>query len=542
MKLSPPWITASFTLVLGSVAVAQANVIPGLDLRLASMNTLSSLGREGVFPDGVNGVALETTICNTGMVEVEWRPPMNEHHPKIAFMIAALRNGRIEQLSNRSYVKHGFFALNGRACGTCQPASVHGEYLGVGCSDTYVTGNNGSNYYLGPADEVNPWLGTWEPSCSLFDRGYPDVGAPENCDGQRSLTQQSGGLLGPVNSRVQISDEDFILGGDLFYQSQYIVEGMAEAGRDDVIGSQPFGASWNGMRWILTPTGALLEGTVLQRWPNATLGSNTNGQDDGRVFVAVEVTGPVEGFYRYEYALHNRDNARGVGALRVPVCANALVRNVGFRDLDRQPENDWTIEKRAQELVFATGDAPLHWNTIFNYWFESDAAPEETGLTLTAFGPGPGASEFTVASQAPTLLMTRYLGPGCAFDTAPTLYPYGTPALGRLGNSSFGLASSGNEPSQPNTLYVGFGPGTRQFHGCTLWTGANSAVVLSVVMSDASGVARHPCPIPNLLALEGKAFRAQAVGRDPGNGPLFQDFELSDGLLVRLGNMVSACP
>jgi len=540
MKLPPPWIIAPL-LLAGSVH-AQENVIPGLDLRLSAMRSLEVLGRSGPYPDGLNGLALETTVCNTGSVEIEWHQPMNEHHPKIAFLVAAVREGRIVQLSNRSWVKHGFFALNGRSCSPCEPPAVFGEYLGIGCSDTYATSNNGDSFYLGPPDEVNPWLGSWDKVCSHFDRGYPDVGAPENCDGRRSLTHQMGGAIGPVLSRVQVSDEDLIIGGDLYCQGHYVVEGLLEAGRDDALGSRPFQASWGGNRWDLAPSGPLLAGTVLQRWPDATLSSATNGTDDGRVYAAVKVSGPVDGFYHYEYALHNRDNARGVGSLRIPLCGQARLRDVGFRDIDTKAENDWTFEREGGELVFHTGPEPLRWNTIYNFWFDSDAAPEDGALTLGAHEPGPGASAFAVSSQVPSLLMSVYLGPGCALDAAPTLYPYGAPALARIGNTSFGLASSRNTPFQPNVLYAGFSSGERDFHGCTVWTGTGQASVVSVVVSDADGIARHPCPIPDLIALEGKAFRAQAVGRDPGNGPLFQSFELSEGLLVRLGNDLPACP
>src|SRR6185503_18947447 len=227
----------------------------------------------------------ETTICNEGTVEVPWFEAMNAHHPFIAFLIAGVRDGRLVQLSNRSYIKHGFFALNGRNCGVpCNPPSTGniGEHLGIGCSDTYATSNNGDSFYLGPPEELDPWMGVWQRRCSLFDRGFPDVGSPDDCDGRRSLTHQAAAALGPVETRVQVSDAELLAGGKLCFQSQYVVEGMPESARDNSLGSRAFSANWNGTRWVFAPTSVLLEGSILQQWPDASVSSNTDGTKDGR--------------------------------------------------------------------------------------------------------------------------------------------------------------------------------------------------------------------------------------------------------------------
>jgi hypothetical protein len=537
-----PHATALLALLaFAATAGAQANAVPGIDLRLSNMRTLEVLARQGAFPDGLNALAIETTVCNDGTLEVEWHQPMNEHHPKIGFLIAALRDGRIVQVSNRSYVKHGFFALNGRACGPCEAPTVFGEYLGVGCSDTYSTDNNGDNFYLGPPEEIDPWLGTWERRCSLFDRGFPAVGLPEECNGLRSLSRTGAGALGPLNSRVQVSDAE-LAAGELFYQGHYVVEGQPDAGRDNSVGSRPFTASWNGTRWSLAPSGSQLDGTVLQRWPDATIGSATNGDDDGRVFVAVKVTGPVEGFWRYEYALHNRDNWGGIGGLRIPVCASARVRAVGSRDIDQDPLDDWSAGVRGDELLFACRGEPVAWNTIHNFWFECDAAPAAAELVLEQFKVRSGSAEFAVASVGPGVVPAVHLGPGCALGAAPNLYPYGSPAQAVLGNASFGLGSSGNAPLAPHVLLFGLHPGVSQIQGCTLWISGAGVAAASTVLSGPDGVAAHPLPVPASLALEGKVFRLQGLGRDPAGGPLFSRFELTDAVMIRLGDAVPACP
>lgn len=544
MKPTPRWIVAPLAMLLPALAAAQSNTVPGLDIRLSNMRAIESLGRSGTFPDGMNGVAIETTVCNEGTVEVDWLEAMNPAHPKIAFLIASVRNGRIEQISDRSFVKHGFFAVNGSGCHTtCFPPTTLGVRLGVGCSDTYATTNNGDNYYLGSPDEVDPWLGHWNRQCSFFDRGSPDVGSPANCDGHRSLTHQMAINLGPVGNRIHISDQDLILGGTLCFQGMYVVEGQAESARDNAVGSRLFTASWNGTRWDLVDSGGMLYGSILQRWTGATVDSNTNGGDDGRVYAAVSVSGPIDGFYHYEFALHNRDNNRGIGALHVPKCPGARVRNAGFRDVDTDATNDWSATVGTNEVTFATSAAPLRWNTIENFWFDCDAAPGSGSLTLDEFDAGAGLPSIAVTSSVPGELFNAYLGPGCAPGAAPSLFATGTPAQATLGNASFAVVSKGNQPLQPNYLFYGELPGTLSFHGCTIYMSSLASIVpAGVVLSDASGAATHSGSIPSDVSLEGRSFYLQAVGRDPGQGPLYSGFDLSDGLQVRVGNTVTGCP
>jgi len=526
-------------------ARAQSNAIAGIDTRLSRLSTITALGRSGAFPDGVSGVAMATTVCNDGTLTVAWRAAMDPSHPKIAFLVVREGEQRLEQISDRSYVKHGFFAANTIGCGVqCQQPTggVLGEELGLGCSDTYATDNNGDQFWLAPPDEIDPWLGTWDPVCSHFDRGEPDVGAPANCNGLRSLTRTQVNALGPVGHRIHIRDEDLLLGGRTFFQGQYVVEGEPEAVREDNLGSREFTAQWNGTRWELdVTTSGVIEGSVLGRWSGAELASAVNGADDGRVYAAVKVTGPVEGFYHYEYALHDRDNARGVGALHVPLCSGARVRNLGFHDVDQDPSTDWVATVGANEVAFATDHAPLRWNTVFNFWFDCDAAPATGSLALDAFDPGPGSNALALDLSAPVVLANVHLGPGCASDVPPTLFAAGTPPRAELGNASFALVSTGNEPSQPNVLRLSLASGAVSIHGCTSWIGG-PGVRGSFAVSDASGIATHPLPIPSDPALEGLDARFQAVGFAPGSGILFGAFELSDALLVRVGSSRPACP
>ena len=530
--------------LFASLSSAQSNTVPGIDVFLNQINNVQALGREGAFPDGVNGVSFATTICNIGTELVPWRGPMNADHPFISFLVARESNGRFEQVSDWSYVKHGFFATTGNACSTClPPPGPQGRFLGLGCSDTYKTTTNGENFYLGPPDEIDPWLGGWDPVCSHFDRGEPAVAPPFDCDGNRSLTNTQAQALGPVGHRIRIQDADLNVPGASFaYQAFYVVGGEAEALRSDNIAWRPLDASWTGSQWNLASTADLEHGSILEAWDGASVSSNTNGADDGRVYVGVKVTGPNQGLYHYEYAVLNRDNSRGIGAFRIPVCDGARVVGAGFRDIDDDASNDWSFSVASGEVVFETGAAPLKWNTIYNFWFDSDAAPLADTSTVDAFAAGPGAGSFAVSTTAPGALFNVFLGSGCSTTTAPTLYAKGTPARASLGNASFELVSEGNLPGEVHFLRYGIGSGTTNLQGCTVYLAGTLGLPVAGTLSDAFGVAVHPTPIPNDPSLEGLEVDLQAIGRRPAAGTLFGNFELSDGLRVRVGDLLSDCP
>ena len=535
---------ASFT----SPLLAQANQNPAIDVKLGILGAFNAMGRQGTFPNGMNAAAMSTTVCNEGAI-VPWQEAMDPDHPFIAFLVVRESNGRLVQISDRSYVKHGFFAQTNSNCTPCTPPpGPLGTFLGVGCSDTYGTSTNGDNFWLGPPQEIDPWLGTWDPLCSFFDLG---TGPAPNCDGQRTFSSTQAASLGPVGNRVRLSDADLnVAGASYWYQAQYVVATEPENQRTDNLGSRPFTPIWGGSSWNLAESGTLLAGTVLQRWSGAQIQSNTNGGDDGRVYVATRVTGPNQGLYHYEFAVHNRDNLRGFDEFRIPLCPGARVLNAGFRDIDGTGANDWTsaIESGGAELVFrdVSGNNAQRWNTIYNFFFDSDAEPALAGTTLTQADPGGGAASVGVSAQSPVRLFNVYTGAGCSLDgTPPTLFAIGSPARATLGNATFGLRSSGNVPGQVNALATTdvSGSGAIPIGACTFWLPGtlNQVYGFASTTTDGSGVAAYSLPVPNDLGLEGLTVSFQALGVNPGGGSAFNVFDFSDGLAVRVGTSIAAC-
>ena len=436
-----------FGLLFGQTATAQPNVINTLDVSLSGMGNLTQLGHEGTFPTGRSGLAMETTCCNEGGVNVDWFAPMDERHPFIAFMMTREVDGRMEQISDRSYVKHGFASINASGCGPCGGGSS--QFLIVDCSDTYAVGNNGDRFWLGPAQEINPWLGTWSAKCSHFDMGEPPVAPPNECDGNRSLTNSQINALGSVAHRVEVNDADLNdPSATYYYCAQYVVEGEIEVNRANNLGCREVVPTWNGSSWTFNTISSLVNGSVLDHWTGASVSSVTNGlDDDGRLYVGVSVTGPDGGgFYRYEYAVHNRDNARGVNEFIIPVCPSATVQNVDFHDIDDDAGNDWTFSQDGATLTFSTTDNALEWNSIFNFGFDCDAAPVGNNeVILHQSLAGSGADNLVVNTETPTgpsNLVDLGFGTVGGNGLIPNLTMCGALGVGEMGDIVLSRAAS----------------------------------------------------------------------------------------------------
>src|SRR5262245_56109400 len=175
---------------------AQSNTIPGLDIRLLATTGLATFDHGGTFPNGRSTVGAGTTCCNPGTVPIPFIRAMDPRHGFIHYIVARVSAGRMVQISNWSYVKHTFGSSNDTStCSTCVGPHTNGNQVSVGCADTYVASQAVDHFNLGPPSEIDPWLGTWVPTCSLFDQGDP-AGAPSTlCDGVRTLTQAQADAL-----------------------------------------------------------------------------------------------------------------------------------------------------------------------------------------------------------------------------------------------------------------------------------------------------------------------------------------------------------
>jgi len=387
-------------------AIAQSNQIPGTDVELGLLTVFQDFAQQGHSGPALAGEAsfsMSTTSCNPGSVDVPWLQAMQEDHPMIAFMCVREEadQSRLVQISDRSWLKHAFFALSDNQCNYGCSQNSGGTFLAIGCSDTYAIGNNSDRFYLGPPEEIDPWLGEWTSFGSFFD--CPTGVA---CDGGRSYL---GNEPNQINHRVIIQDSDLNVPGATFsYYGYYVIRGEPERQRNNNGNSRNFVPLWNGSSWTTNEGGSNphMQGTILNRWTGATLSSGLNSAGsilrDGRVYAGSKAIDLGGNQFRYEYAFHNRDNNGGISEIRIPIGNNVTVSNFGFHDVDQDAGNQWTGSVVGNEVVFTTNDNPLPWNCVYNVWFDCDAPSVNRNLTMVQFVQNPGAAaSFTIANKGP---------------------------------------------------------------------------------------------------------------------------------------------
>jgi hypothetical protein len=521
---------------------------PGYDAALTNIYGVTDWGRRGpAYPNGEVGVSIANQLCNPGSIPIEWRSPggsigatIQSDHPKFGFLVAKEdSNGRFIQISDWSYCKHAFYALaSPSTCGgTCVPPPVAGTQLGLSCSDIYSADNNASRTYLGPPEEINPWLGTWPAVGNYFDIGHSgQAGYPLPADGLRSLSTSG---FDAVRNRVTMKEAD-VIGATLYYSVHVVVEGEPIENRGNNTMSRPFSmvyaggsgtSAWN----TTTSTSPATLGSILTRWSGATLGVGTNGgtftnaDSDGRFQVAVKVSGPVNGLWHYEYCVLNWDNDRGGASFRLPVCPTGRVFNVGFRDIDSDSSNDWSWSFSGGELRWlAPANNPHNWNTLFNFWFDSDVGPLPGTATIDQARPGPGALTVSVPTTVPGLQHAVWLGAGCG-TPAVDLFING-PAT--IGNLAFALHLT-SAPGTPTLLAFSNLPGsTPMAPGCTAYVDLGSFATVGVYITDGTGLAVVPAPLSSTLTPLELTFQGATL---VPSAPVLGTFGLTNGLTVRVG-------
>ena len=370
---------------------------PGLNVRLGELYGITSMGHAGVYPNGRAGLSAGTTSCNAGDQIVPWNAAMEETHPLIALALFRVENGVLEMLG-KNWLKHAWYALSSDQCNLgCIPSD--GTYLGIGCSDTYSSGNNGNRWDLGPREEVDPWAGTWVACGSFFDEPVvPDA----DCD-----RDYFGEAPDDVAHRLEVWDEDLgHAGADYYYEGQYIVDG--ETFDWDNIGWRPCQMVWSGGNWSFSTIGGGLVptfGPFIMTWGDERH-TVPVAPDDGQVILAVDVTDLGGGQWHYEYALYNWRSNRGLSSFSIPV-AGANVTNISFRDIDKTGANDWQVTQAAGALTWSTDDYAtdpnanaLHYQTLFNFRFDADVPPGAASAQCGIFEPGLGTDVF-IDTQAP---------------------------------------------------------------------------------------------------------------------------------------------
>ncbi|MCH8165926.1 MAG: hypothetical protein IH889_09995 [Planctomycetes bacterium] len=355
-----------------------------------------------------------TTSCNVGTVPLDWFASSNQH-PVMTNNMLRLMNGRLEQIGV-GWCKHGFCALQGNACMTCQPYGGGCEQrLGVGCSDPYSANLNGGQSGLGPRSDINATTGFF--SWPFSTRG------------------QTGNTL---YKRIQVANDDLnpsLNPGALYFaEGQYIALDDATAGnglnnasyRPFVVGSMSGGGyrvSWSGS--------TVRESPAIFAWYDHGLGFNVQDPDvtlipvdvegDGRFWVGYKVTDNGDGTWHYEYAIENLNSTRNAGSFSIPTGDGVVITNAGFHDInyhsgEAYDPTDWSVVIASDSVTWSSPETyavnpdsnAIRWATLYNFWFDANSEPTEALVDIGLFAPGSPAEAVFVAS-APNAA-------GCAAD------------------------------------------------------------------------------------------------------------------------------
>ena len=119
--------------------------------------------------------------------------------------------------------------------------------------------------------------------------------------------------------------------------------------------------------------------------------------NDGRVFLASDVVDNGDGTYRYEYGIYNLTSDYNINGFEIPVPAGANVTGIGFHDVDSHSgepydTSDWSSGVVDGAVVWSTSEYTanpdanaIRWGTMYNFWFDCDAAPEQGTSTIDVF-------------------------------------------------------------------------------------------------------------------------------------------------------------
>jgi hypothetical protein len=346
---------------------------------------LDNVARLGTL-DGISAYSIGTTSCNLGTCWVNWFANTPEH-PVFGQNLFRLKGGRFEQIG-QSWVAHRFYALSWIYCEPdCLP--TNGQHLGVNCSTANSATATASQFGLGPKFEVNASSGT-------IEFPYTDQGVTGS----------------HIYKRLQVRNED--LDPALNPGALYFIEGQQVSEDDAAAGQQHNNASHRQVIVVdsagsfnLVVTGSTRqEEPAIHAWaandPDVFL-ETVDVPDDGRFFIASQVTPLGAGMWRYEYAIQNLNSHRSARSVSVPVPSDAIVAGLGFHDVDYhsgEPYDgtDWTatVETAPVPNVTWTTESfdvnpdanALRWGTLYNYRFDTNAPPTEGALTLGLFRPG----------------------------------------------------------------------------------------------------------------------------------------------------------
>lgn len=374
-------------LAVGTLAVGVLLGVAGAgpDVIVGDLPSVAHYGAIG----GIRAYSVGTTSCNIGDENLLWIANQNLH-PVIGQNLFRVVDGRIDQIG-QSWLKHGFTALTQSLCDTCNGQG--GSVLGVGCSDPYGAGLNGSQSGLGPRFEVNAFTGAYP---------YP-------------FSNPNGSSGNAIFKRLQVAQTDLDVPG-----SRFFVEGHYVTPDDAAAGNGFNNASYRRVNKnadnTLSTTGATVRMFPgIYAWKDHGLGNNVPDPDvtiitvdapnDGRFFIGYKAVDNNDGTWTYTYAIQNLNSDRSGSALRLPLGSAATADSLYFNGPhyhSGEPfdNTDWVFENNGDSIEWHSPENytqnsnsnALRWGTMYTFQFTSDGQPQDGTVELDLFKPGTGST------------------------------------------------------------------------------------------------------------------------------------------------------
>ncbi len=386
----------STTVALGLTVNPCASTGP--DVFVLSLTDVNYYGAQG----NISAYAIGTDCCNRGDLPVIWIQG-GTAHPLIAQNMYRLKNGRFEQLG-QSFLKNAFQSLNS-PCVDCVQPPMGGAQLGVGCSDVYGAGYNGSQGNLGRRSTCNATTGVFS---------WPPPPEPGNVIGQRLqvFTADIDPALNP--GALYFGEGHFVTADD----AQWTHNGApATNGLNNAAYQRLAFSSTTAAPAIVGPPRPLLPAIfawqevdpVVSITPADCLDTSLPGPGIvARFWVAAKATDNGNGTWRYEYAVQNLNADRAGGSFVVPIGNGVVVSGIGFHGVfahsgEPYPNtatnpNNWLGAVSGNTVRWTTPQAyqppngdnanALRWGTLYNFWFDANVAPVSGTVTIGLFKPG----------------------------------------------------------------------------------------------------------------------------------------------------------